>query len=676
MANSADFAMALNVLVLVCLIVVLGLLFYNTSQAFDANRNAALTRELAQELRQSSDDLTRFIRTYTVTGNHSFWNYFLEVLNIRDGISELPREPWRNWWDLYIADGVEPRPRGPPSSINDRFRAAGFTAAELAHLEEAKRQSDALVDVEDCASHAMVGLYRDAPPGAQGLTPAVKNNFTINGTINQTWAMQLVHSNFYHHWKGQIMRPLDEFTKLAVQRVDDKLNNIAVLNQVLLGILGAAVGILVIIMLLYIFKLRKDQETSQLLSAVLPPQISAMVTVDAVNKMRVQASEQARQIRRENLAAKRAAKKGANNNLTSPGDNSLGLTDVVVPTSPHQNQQQRAAGGFPVLYHEFIPMTWISFFDLVGFTRISRYTTSGQLIAILNELFSLTDAACTRFRIIKLKTIGDCVMTIKPCSRIKTDSDARGGTTTFDGRGLASPNANNNNNKNSLTSKKMRYVASCGHDMVRFLFHSMELAATILLPFDDVAIQEDDPEQQEPLPRDLTLRAGLHVGSVSAGVTGTDKFQFDVFGSEVNLAARLETSGVPSQIHMMQTTADLLMANFGDALEWDLAPRIVKLKGIGDAETRLLLAVNQVDGDDGDENSSSRRSGTGDGGSSIGKSSSQSQSLRKSSSSAVTTTGSKIDLGKASKPHQIYVQTATATPTNGENSEDDGGQVS
>src|SRR5262245_27512157 len=102
--SGADVALGLNLFVLSSLIIVLGLLFWNVSETNSAESSASLTRELAQELRQSSDDLTRFVRTYTVTGNASYWQYFLEVLDIRDGPyakngkdNTLPVQPSRNW---------------------------------------------------------------------------------------------------------------------------------------------------------------------------------------------------------------------------------------------------------------------------------------------------------------------------------------------------------------------------------------------------------------------------------------------------------------------------------------------------------------------------------------------------------------------------------------------------
>jgi class 3 adenylate cyclase len=53
----------------------------------------------------------------------------------------------------------------------------------------------------------------------------------------------------------------------------------------------------------------------------------------------------------------------------------------------------------------------------------------------------------------------------------------------------------------------------------------------------------------------ITLRVGISVGSVVAGVVGTKRYLFDIWGDAVNVAARMEQHGVPGQI---QTTHDVV----------------------------------------------------------------------------------------------------------------------
>ena len=84
---------------------------------------------LADELRQSSDDLTRFARTYAVTGNDRFERYFNQVLDIRDGRLPRPDHYQGIYWDLVVAD-LLPEPGSAEdeiASLENRMTGAGFT---------------------------------------------------------------------------------------------------------------------------------------------------------------------------------------------------------------------------------------------------------------------------------------------------------------------------------------------------------------------------------------------------------------------------------------------------------------------------------------------------------------------------------------------------------------------
>ncbi len=56
----------------------------------------------------------------------------------------------------------------------------------------------------------------------------------------------------------------------------------------------------------------------------------------------------------------------------------------------------------------------------------------------------------------------------------------------------------------------------------------------------------------------FSIRVGIHVGSVTAGVIGKTKFSFDVWGDTVNVASRMESTGVPMQIHISDDVAKCL----------------------------------------------------------------------------------------------------------------------
>ena len=58
------------------------------------------------------------------------------------------------------------------------------------------------------------------------------------------------------------------------------------------------------------------------------------------------------------------------------------------------------------------------------------------------------------------------------------------------------------------------------------------------------------------------LRIGIHTGPLVAGVVGIKKFQYDIWGDTVNLAARMEQSGVPGKINISEDTYELVKDKF------------------------------------------------------------------------------------------------------------------
>src|SRR3972149_757201 len=100
---------------------------------------------LADELRQSSDDLTRMVRTYVVTGDPVYKQHYQDILDIRDGKKPRPEAYWRVYWDLVLKGGQAPRPEGQQAiALLELMRQAGFSEEEFGKLAEAKANSDGL----------------------------------------------------------------------------------------------------------------------------------------------------------------------------------------------------------------------------------------------------------------------------------------------------------------------------------------------------------------------------------------------------------------------------------------------------------------------------------------------------------------------------------------------------
>jgi adenylate cyclase len=169
----------------------------------------------------------------------------------------------------------------------------------------------------------------------------------------------------------------------------------------------------------------------------------------------------------------------------------------------------------------------VLFSDVVGFTEISARVEPAALVAEMNELWSGFDAICERTGVEKIKTIGDAYLVV---------AGLDGGTD-----------------------------------------HAAAIAETALLMV----------EQVEAMPRlgaIWRVRIGLHAGPAVAGVIGTSKFAYDVWGDTVNVAARLEEASEPNRIHVSGTLAAQLESRY------HLTARgSVELKGKGVVETCFLV---------------------------------------------------------------------------------------
>ncbi|HOL65286.1 MAG TPA: methyl-accepting chemotaxis protein [Accumulibacter sp.] len=190
---------------------------------------------LADELRQSSDDLTRLGRTYVVTGTSAYEQQYNDILDIRNGKKPRPQDYWRIYWDFVAAGNAKPRPDDKTVSLPELMKQAGFTEQEFAKLKEAQSRSDGLVNLEVEAMNAVKGLFKDGQGG-----------YTKKGEPDMELARRLVHSPEYHKFKADIMGPLDEFLVLLDQRTrkaqevaKDRLATLQNWFMLLIVVLGA-----------------------------------------------------------------------------------------------------------------------------------------------------------------------------------------------------------------------------------------------------------------------------------------------------------------------------------------------------------------------------------------------------------------------------------------------------
>jgi len=159
------------------------LAFLNQRALHRAQENRHASYRLAQELRQSSDELTRLARTYVVTGDPEYERQYWHVLAVRNGEAA--------------------RPDGRTVPLRTLMERQGFTAAEFAKLKDAEDASNALVTTEEIAMNAIKGRFADGQGG-----------YTQAGDPDPTLARRIMHDPQYHDDKAIIMNPIAEFERM------------------------------------------------------------------------------------------------------------------------------------------------------------------------------------------------------------------------------------------------------------------------------------------------------------------------------------------------------------------------------------------------------------------------------------------------------------------------------
>ena len=175
----------------------------------------------------------------------------------------------------------------------------------------------------------------------------------------------------------------------------------------------------------------------------------------------------------------------------------------------------------------------IMFSDITGFVSLARGLGADQTVKLLSRIVSEFDALAVRHGVEKIKTIGDAYMVVAGLPDPVPDHAAR--------------------------------LARMGHDMLVYI---KKLRAESGL--------------------NINIRVGIASGPVMAGVIGTRKFSYDVWGDPVNLASRVEGLATPGRILICPACHEKL----GDAFEFERRG-YVDIKGLGAQETWYLVGERQ-----------------------------------------------------------------------------------
>ncbi|HUM98985.1 MAG TPA: EAL domain-containing protein [Halothiobacillus sp.] len=177
-----------------------------------ANEHRLLSVQLAEQLEQSSDNLTRMARAYTSTGKPIFKQNYEEILDTREGKAAPFADSDQDYGDLWLKDGTAQRPSTQPKSLAgeqkkallDQMRAAHYTAQELALLTQSKQASDALTQLE----HRAMAMVEQSP---------------ATDAAAHLAAIELLQSPAYYQAKAKIMAPIHEATELVLARTTQRV---------------------------------------------------------------------------------------------------------------------------------------------------------------------------------------------------------------------------------------------------------------------------------------------------------------------------------------------------------------------------------------------------------------------------------------------------------------------
>jgi class 3 adenylate cyclase len=171
----------------------------------------------------------------------------------------------------------------------------------------------------------------------------------------------------------------------------------------------------------------------------------------------------------------------------------------------------------------------VMFADIVGFTQLAAETPAIELVEILNVIFSEFDQLADEHGLEKIKTIGDAYMVVGGLPvHIPNHAEAIAGMAL------------------DMQTRINEFCADTG--------------------------------------KDLSIRIGINTGPVIAGIIGTKKFIYDLWGDTVNIASRMESHGIPGSIQVTEATYKRLRKQF--LFE---ERGLVQVKGRGKMNCYLLM---------------------------------------------------------------------------------------
>ncbi len=222
----------------------------------ESNMNRYTSYILVDELRQSSDDMTKFIRMYTETGDTYYKDLYNDVMGIRDGTLPRPIYYKEIYWDLMLPHKGRAGQEGEKVSLLTLMLNAGFTPDELEILSMAEDESKYLEYIELTAIRAMEGILTD--DDRKGM---------LQGESNEAYARRILNDQRYIESKASIVSLIQKFYTMINARTQAQVEEAEKKSTLYAGLFIIAISVLavsVLILLARTFKLfhvsREDLE--------------------------------------------------------------------------------------------------------------------------------------------------------------------------------------------------------------------------------------------------------------------------------------------------------------------------------------------------------------------------------------------------------------------------------
>jgi class 3 adenylate cyclase len=515
----------LNLLLFLLLLALLFVLFgslwaivWTQDTITEAEERRFRSVRLADELRQSSDDLTRMARLYVATGDEQYKTWFHEILAIRDGTGPRPERYDLVYWDLVRPGGKRPRPAGKVEALEALMVEEGFTLEEFRKVNHAKDLSDDLVRLEETAMQAIEGRFLDEAGG-----------FSREAEPDPELARSLMFGSRYMAAKARIMEPINQFLLLLEKRTSTEVSALRARSRMLGGLaLGTSAAAVLVAAWMLIVQRRR------VLAPLARVQASAVAvsggdfncpiehkSTDEMGQLVGTFNEMLKSTR-ESIGALQQS----NDELKAEKERSEQLLLNILPAAI----ADRMHSGETSIADEF-PSVTVLFADLVGFTSLTEHLGPHEIVRVLGEVFALFDAKLERHGIEKIKTIGDCYMAVGGAPEATAD-------------------------------------------------HARRTADFAL------GIRNDFRKWSEENSLNLRIRIGMHSGTAIAGIVGTQRFVYDIWGDVVNVASRMETTSRPGEIQVSEPT----YVQLRDLFDFDEVGT-VEIKGKGPMRTWILKGV-------------------------------------------------------------------------------------